>query len=156
MSSTLSRNESLIKDLFQKYGLYYDKENPDSKDNEVYRHKHYTIITRGGIQKIEEAASIACNIVVLASGADYCNVSCTATLPSGQSYTTLASANSLSSKSPYYVEMAEKRGRSRAILTLAGLYKLGAYGEDEADDFQSAVKDARGQSGPAKTQYKGV
>ena len=34
--------------------------------------------------------------------------------------------------------MAEKRAMSRAVLKLVGLYELGVFGEDEADDFSKA------------------
>ena len=51
-------NAELLNEIFVKYQLIYDKENPNSKSNDVYKHKHYTIITRQGIQKIERQAGI--------------------------------------------------------------------------------------------------
>ena len=129
-------NSELLNNLFTKYGLVYDKSNPSSKDNDVFVHKHYKIITRSGIQKIEKAAGIKCDITIVNSGPDYCNVTGTGSAGDGSSYTTLASANAGSTANAYYTEMAEKRCRSRLILTLAGLYELGAFGEDEADDFK--------------------
>ncbi len=130
-------NTELLNNLFTKYGLVYDQSNPDSKDNDVFVHKHYKIITRGGIQKIEKAAGIRCNITIVHSGVDYCNVTGTGTTNDATSYTTLASANSGNTTNAYYAEMAEKRCRSRLILTLAGLYETGlVFGEDEADDFK--------------------
>lgn len=41
---------------------------------------------------------------------------------------------------PYLAAMAEKRALSRGVLQLAGLYKHGVFGEDEADDFKKEVK----------------
>lgn len=41
---------------------------------------------------------------------------------------------------PYIAAMAEKRALSRGVLQLAGLYKLGVFGEDEADDFKNEIK----------------
>ena len=138
-------NTELLSNLFKKYGLIYDTSNPNSKDNDVFVHKHYKIITRGGIQKIEKSSGIKCSISIVHSGVDYCNVTGTGTSSDGTTYTTLASANSGNTTNAYYTEMAEKRCRSRLILTLAGLYETGlVFGEDEADDFkkESTVKTA--------------
>ena len=132
----------ILNDLFKKYGLVYDSSNPDSKDNDVYVHKHYKIITRTGIQKIERAAGIHCEMepVPTACGKDFFTIKGTGirVTSAGEKpvvYTTFASASDLTSKNSYYAEMCEKRCRSRLILTLAGLYELGVFGEDEADDF---------------------
>lgn len=136
----MTKNE-LLNSLFEKYNLVFDPENPDSKDNDVYIHRHYKIITRGGIQKIEKAAKILCDISIVDSGKDFCNVTGTGTLPDSQggihhvTYTTLASANSETCRNGYYAEMAEKRCRSRLVLTLAGLYETGlVFGQDEMED----------------------
>ena len=126
----------ILNNLFTKYGLVYDKNNPNSKDNDVFVHRHYKIITRGGIQKIEKAAGIKCDIAIVSAGGDYCYVAGTGSTADGTSYKTLACANSANSTNAYYAEMAEKRCRSRLILTIAGLYELGVFGEDEADDFK--------------------
>jgi hypothetical protein len=67
---------------------------------------------------------------------------------------TLASASAETSQNKYFAEMAEKRGRSRIVLKLAGLYELGIYGEDEADDFGKIVKEAR-SGGAVGAKYKG-
>lgn len=140
----MTKNE-LLNALFTKYGLVFDASNPNSRDNDVYIHKHYKIITRSGIQKIEKSAGIKCDISIVDSGRDYCNVTGTGYTPDSETtYTTLASANADTCQNGYYAEMAEKRCRSRLILTLAGLYETGiVYGQDEAEDFdRDAVKTA--------------
>ena len=43
-------------------------------------------------------------------------------------------------KTLYTLEMAEKRAMSRAVLKLSGFYALGAFGEDESDDFKPSEK----------------
>lgn len=140
----MTKNE-LLKALFDKYELVFDITRPDSKDNDVYIHKHYKIITRGGIQKIEKSAGIKTEITINDSGRDFCNVTGTGWL-GDTSYTTLASANADTCKNGYYVEMAEKRCRSRLVLTLAGLYETGmVFGQDEMDDGDYTKK----------AQYKG-
>lgn len=140
----------LLNNLFEKYNLVFDQRNPDSKDNDVYIHKHYKIITRGGIQKIEKAMGIVCDINIVDSGANFCNVKGTGSFinESGQVilYNTLASANGETCRNGYYAEMAEKRCRSRLILTLAGLYETGmVYGQDEImnDDDDGETKKAK-------------
>lgn len=121
--------------LFKQYGLNWDPSNPNSKDNDVFIHKHYKIITRTGIQKIERGAGITCDITIVDSAKDYVIVQGVGTTKDGITYKTLASATSDTSSNGYYAEMAEKRCRSRLILTLAGLYELGVFGEDEAESF---------------------
>jgi hypothetical protein len=146
---TLTKAE-LLNNLFKKYGLTYNSEDPNSKDNDVFIHKHYKIITRTGIQKIEKSSGIKCNISIVHSGPDFCNVTGTGTTPEGVTYTTLASGNGDTvTGNGYYVEMAEKRCRSRIILTLAGLYEQGVFGEDEAEAFERepTVKTATFKSG---------
>ncbi|HEY0751393.1 MAG TPA: hypothetical protein VGD26_09560 [Chitinophagaceae bacterium] len=135
----MTKNE-LLNTLFEKYNLVFDASNPDSKDNDVYIHKHYKIITRGGIQKIEKAAGIKITIQIVDSGANYCNVSGHGRLGDAE-YNTLASANEQTCKNGYYVEMAEKRCRSRLVLTLAGLYETGlVFGQDEMEDGNFETK----------------
>lgn len=41
---------------------------------------------------------------------------------------------------PYLMAIAEKRALSRGVLTLAGLYKLGVFGEDEATAFSKEIE----------------
>lgn len=146
----MTKND-LLNALFEKYNLVFDPKNPDSKDNDVYIHKHYKIITRGGIQKIEKAAGITCDINIMDSGANFCNVDGLGYfLDEGGKriqYSTLASANEQTCKNGYYAEMAEKRCRSRLVLTLAGLYETGlVFGQDEMEDGDYTVK-ARYKSG---------
>lgn len=148
-------NLSLQRELFKKYALNYDKDNPDSKANDVYVHRHYTIITRQGIQKIERATGIKCELEYIPTPEPrYVVIKGTGRAQDGTTYTTFASASPETSKNPYYVEMAEKRCRSRLILTLAGLYELGAFGEDEADSFSDVVA-GKGNNLPKSVAYKG-
>lgn len=126
--------------IFKKYELSYDPSNPESKDNDVYAHKHYKIITRSGIQKIEARTGIKCQITLTASGDNFANVTGLGTSPEGKTYTTLASANEATCKNGYYVEMAEKRCRSRLILTLVGLYEQGVFGQDEFENGENVAE----------------
>lgn len=136
--------EELIKDLFVKYGLVYDKSNPKSKDNDIFiqdfRGNKVPTITRGGIQKIEVGANIKVRFDPIAGscGLDWVIIRAIGTMPVGEDelkeYETFASATSANCKSTYYAEMAEKRARSRVVLALIGLYQQGFYGQDEIKD----------------------
>jgi hypothetical protein len=132
-------NSELLNELFTKFNLSYDPQNPESKNNDVYAHKHYKIITRGGIQKIERASGIKCQFrpVFSACGENYFTLQGTGVDKAGNTYSTFASASSQTSQNKYYPEMAEKRCRSRLVLALAGLYELGVFGEDESDSFST-------------------
>ncbi len=180
-------NSETLNTLFKKYGLTFDKDNPTSKDNDVFMHKHYKIITRAGIQKIEKAAGIWMDITPVGrlcsienvktrdtEGNEVINTITNITMRGEgyaegmqRPYITYASASSENSTNKYFAEMAEKRVRSRMVLTLAGLYQLGVYGVDEADDFKKVMKEAQRESdstinlntnstNPIKATYKGA
>ena len=60
-----------IKELYKKYGL-------ESED--IFPHKHFTIITRQGIEKIEAKANIKLDLQTEVVSPTYCAMKCTATL----------------------------------------------------------------------------
>lgn len=149
--------KDILNRLFKEYELVYDQDNPDSKNNDVFKHRHYTIITRAGIQKIEKKAGIivSLNAVESACGKDYFTIQANGTMiKDGKpvNYETFASASPETSTNKYYPEMAEKRARSRIILTLAGLYEQGVFGQDEADEFNSVVSE---KASVPTAKYKG-
>jgi hypothetical protein len=105
--------------------------------DDTFSHKHYTIITRGGIEKIAAKASIDirytledvgnAGVIIKAVGTD------------GEArIETFGSASKDTSQSKYYAEMAEKRAMSRVVLKLINAYEHGIFGEDESDDFKKA------------------
>jgi hypothetical protein len=57
MEKTLTKTE-ILRQLFKDYGLIFDPKDPNSRDNDLFKHQHYTIITRSGIEKIQKAANI--------------------------------------------------------------------------------------------------
>lgn len=148
---TLSKTE-IQKQLFNEYGLYWDATNPNSKDNDVFKHKHYTLITRSGIEKIQKAANILIKYEVIYVNDQTIFLKATGSKldKSGKvidSIETFASASSDTSQSAYYPEMAEKRAMSRVVLKLAGLYEYGVFGSDETDEWKDAEKTRRSSSG---------
>ena len=124
-----------------KLGELYKKYNLDP-EKDIYKHKHYTIITRQGIDKIQAVAKIEVSYEVIRAEPEYWAIKATGRSSyDGTSIETFGSAlhgdyKSGNTNSWYVAEMAEKRAMSRAVLKLAGFYELGVFGEDEAEDFK--------------------
>jgi|TARA_R100001015_G_scaffold17787_1_gene10104 hypothetical protein len=123
--------KQLIKEKYEKYGL-----TPD----DIFKHQHYLIITRSGIEKIQAIENIKIYYDVIKCEKDFAGVKATAT-KEGNTLETFGSAlkgdfKSGNTMSWYVLEMAEKRAMSRAVLKMTGFYELGVFGEDEAEDFK--------------------
>ncbi len=118
--------------------LYVKRETGD-----VFTHKHYKIITRSGIEKIQKAAHISIKYELWYADASTVTLKAIGTKTFADGTTdvieTLASASSSTSSNAYYAEMAEKRAMSRIVLKLAGLYEYGVFGADEAKEFEDAT-----------------
>ena len=147
MSQVLTKSEILGK-LFKEYGLYFDPKDPNSKDNDVFTHAHYKIITRSGIEKIQKAAGITITYLPIFVSETACYIKATGTKGT-DTIETFASASASTSKNAYYPEMCEKRAASRIVLKLAGLYEYGVFGADETDEWSDKAQE-RGRA-----QYKG-
>jgi hypothetical protein len=122
-----------IKEKYHHYGL--DKE-------DVFKHQHYVIITRSGIDKIQAIENITIDYEVINCEKDFCVVKANA-LKGETTIQTFGSALKGGFKDGncntwYVMEMAEKRAMSRAVLKLTGFYELGVFGEDEAEDFKQS------------------
>jgi len=134
-----------IKELYKKYGL-------ESED--IFPHKHFTIITRQGIEKIEAKANIKLDLQTEVVSPTYCAIKCTASIDGKEPVVMYASAlndpklKMKNCQSTYLLEMAQKRSTSRAVLKLCGFYTLGHFGESESDEFKRAV--------PTDTQIDGL
>jgi len=145
-----SSEERMVR-LYKEYNL--DKE-------DVFSHRHYKIITRSGIDKIQAAADINVTYELVyteisASDPDpglYVAVKANGTR-GDKTIETYGEAAPNNTTQNYPFAMAEKRAMARAVLKLAGLYELGFFSEDEADDFGATVRKGKAYSGTAK--YKG-
>ena len=120
-----------LKALYEKYDL---------KPSDVYKHKHYVIITRSGVERIAIKADIAVTYDVIKCEKDFCVVKAIAVF-NNMKLETFGSAlhgdfKSGNTNSWYVMEMAEKRALSRAVLKATGFYQLGVFGEDESEDFK--------------------
>jgi len=123
----------LIKEKYNKYNL---------EPSDVFKHQHYIIITRSGIEKIQAYENIKINYNVVKCEKDFAAVSAFANIEGNETVIqTFGSALKGDYKNGncntwYVLEMAEKRAMSRAVLKLTGFYELGVFGEDESEEFK--------------------
>ena len=109
---------------------------------DVFKHQHYTIITRAGIDKIQANMDISIQYEVVKCEPRFAVVKAKANLKEESAIETFGSAlkgdsfKDGNTNTWYVMEMAEKRAMSRAVLKLAGLYALGVFGEDESESFK--------------------
>jgi len=118
--------------LYKKYELEKD---------DVFKHQHYIIITRSGIDKIQAKEAININYDVIECQPNFCVVKASAAAGSNNIQTFGSALKGTSHRDGncntwYVMEMAEKRAMSRAVLKLTGFYELGVFGEDESEDFK--------------------
>jgi hypothetical protein len=120
-------NRDKIADLYKKYDLTQD---------DVFKHKHYLIITRSGIEKIQALEKIDVKFEVIRCEPDYAVFKAyndTLQTFGSAKYGDYKTGNT---GSWYIAEMAEKRALSRLVLKQTGFYELGVFGEDESEDFK--------------------
>jgi hypothetical protein len=119
-------------ELYKKYDLTAD---------DVFKHQHYVIITRTGIDKIQGIEQINIHYDVIECQKHFAVIKANArkedkiiqTFGSALKGENFKDGNC---NSWYVAEMAEKRAMSRAVLKLTGFYELGVFGEDESDSFK--------------------
>lgn len=130
-------NKTKLNELFIEYGLEKD---------DTFKHQHYDIITRSGIDKIQAKAKIDINYEVVVCEKDFAVVKATASFGINNKIETFGSAlkgvdfKQGNTNSWYVIEMAEKRAMSRAVLKLTGFYQHGAFGQDESEEFKREKK----------------
>ncbi len=106
-------------------------------EEDVFKHKFYTIITRSGIDKIQAANNIEIKYNLEYNSADCKCVIIKATAKMGdKAIETYGEASPSNNSNGYPVAMAEKRAMSRSCLKLAGFYEHQVFGEDEAEAFK--------------------
>ena len=126
----MDRNK--LVELYKKYDL---------QSSDVFKHQHFVIITRSGIDKIQAIENIDINYEVIRCEPNYAVFKANAE-KEGKKIQTFGSAlkgtnfKDGNCNSWYVAEMAEKRAMSRAVLKLTGFYELGVFGEDESDSFK--------------------
>lgn len=112
-----------MRKLFEENGLAPD---------DVFTHKHFIIITRSGIEKIQANKQITVTFDEVRMERDFVVLKATARMEDNAlTVQTYGEAGPENCKNTYYVMTAEKRALSRAVLKLVGLYEHGVYSEDE-------------------------
>ena len=122
-------NRERLTELYKKYNLTKD---------DVFKHKHYLIITRSGIEKIQGIEDIPVKFDVIRCEPDYAVFKATNTKTNLETFGSAKYGDfkTGNTNSWYIAEMAEKRALSRLILKQTGFYELGVFGEDESEDFK--------------------
>ena len=106
-------------------------------DEDYFKHKFYTILTRSGIEKIIAKNNITISYELLYNSPDNKCIIIKATARMGEKVVeTFGEAAPNNNQNSYGVAIAEKRSMSRACLKLVGLYRHQVFGEDEADAFK--------------------
>ena len=121
-------NKEQLNTLFKKYEL--EKE-------DTFKHKHYHIITRSGIDKIQARAEININYDLKHYNPDLktCIIKATGKCNDVE-IQTYGECSPENNRNAYPVAIAEKRAMSREVLKLAGFYQHQVFGEDESDAFK--------------------
>jgi len=128
-------NREKLVELYKKYDL---------QKEDVYKHQHYVIVTRQGIEKIQAKENITITYEVVRCESNFAVFKASAFIASKPETVLETFGSALKAanykdgncNSWYVAEMAEKRALSRAVLKLTGFYELGVFGEDESEDFK--------------------
>lgn len=109
----------------------------------------FKIITRSGIEKIQAKKGYVISHELLEFKVNAHWDACAVIKTIGydpvneKTIETFGECSPANSHQNYPVAIAEKRGLSRAVLKLAGLYEHGFFGEDESEDFKKIVNESR-------------
>ena len=124
-----------IKKIYEDYDLVGDED--------IFKLTHGSkitpIITKTGIQKIVSKEKFQYSFDIVLVTPDYCAVKCTI-LKNGEELSSSygsAEKSNVRNASKYYLEMAEKRAKARAILIAIDVHGY-LYSEDEADEFKKS------------------
>lgn len=129
--------KKVLGELSERYGL-------DKSHFHVHKSKagqiQYVIVNKIGIEKIIEIEKIAYKVDVIKTEENYSAVSVAVWKEfekTHEEFVMWASASPRTSTSGYYLEMAIKRAKAKAVLELIGAYQKGFYAEHEADEFDT-------------------
>ena len=134
---TINNNKMNREKLIELYKHY------ELTSDDIFKHQHFTIITRSGIDKIQAKEQIFVDYEVINCEKNFAVVKANAS-KEGAKIQTFGSAlkgdnfKDGNTNSWYVMEMAEKRAMSRAVLKLTGFYELGVFGIDESEEFSKS------------------
>ena len=121
-------NRDKLKEMYAKYQL---------DANDVFKHQHFLIITRSGIEKIQAKENIKITYEVIKCETNFAVVKAkTEHLQTFGSALKGATYKDGNTNSWYLMELAEKRAMSRMVLKTCNLYQLGVMGQDESEEFK--------------------
>ena len=121
-------NREKLKEMYAKYELDAD---------DVFKHQHFLIITRSGIEKIQAKENIKITYEVIKCETNFAVVKAkTEHLQTFGSALKGATYKEGNTNSWYLMELAEKRAMSRMVLKTCNLYQLGVMGQDESEEFK--------------------
>ena len=123
----------------EKLAEIYKRYNLEKED--IFKHQHYLIITRSGIEKIMGVEEININYQIIKCERDFVVIKALGQKDNVKIETFGSAVKGKSfrdgnTNSYYVTEIAEKRAMSRIVLKITGLYELGIFGEDESEDFK--------------------
>ncbi len=121
-------NREKITELYKKYNLTKD---------DVFKHQHYLIITRSGIEKIQAIEKVDVKFEIVTCQPNFAAVKAYDKIQTYGSALKGTNHKDGNTNTWYVLEMAEKRALSRLVLKQTGFYELGVFGEDESEDFKN-------------------
>ena len=130
-------NKDKLNELYEKYNL--------AKDTDFWSKKMggktFTIVTRSGIEKIQNQEQIDVRYQAVVTEKDFAVIKAIAEKGNKkiETYSSALKGNGGNCFTSYVVEMAEKRAFARAILKLTDFYQENVFGEDESDDFKQKI-----------------
>jgi hypothetical protein len=101
----------------------------------------FTIVTRSGIEKIQNQEQINVSYDALVTEKDFAVVKAIAEKENKriETYSSALKGTGGNCFTSYVVEMAEKRAFARAVLKLTDFYQENVFGEDESNDFKQKI-----------------
>ena len=130
-------NKEKLNELYVKYDL--------AKDTDFWQKtlggKTFTIVTRTGIEKIQNQEQINVTYEAVVIQKDFAVVKATASKDNKriETYSSALKGTGGNCFTSYVVEMAEKRAFARAVLKLTDFYQENVFGEDESADFKQKI-----------------
>ena len=130
-------NREKLNELYIKYKLARDTD----FWQKTIRDKTFTIVTRSGIEKIQNQEQINITYEAVVTEKDFAVVKAIAMKDNKriETYSSALKGNGGNCFTSYVVEMAEKRAFARAVLKLTDFYQENVFGEDESTDFKQKI-----------------
>jgi len=130
-------NREKLNELYIKYKL--------ARDTDFWQKtigdKTFTIVTRTGIEKIQNQEQINVTYEAVVTEKDFAVVKAIASKDNKkiETYSSALKGSSGNCFTSYVVEMAEKRAFARAVLKLTDFYQENVFGEDESTEFKQKI-----------------